>query len=96
MVILLKRKLFTKFILVKKKPFFNFMKIHIFAGLHLEFATKKVVQKLAGHTDVVLCTFFLIFQRKSFTKLPCEPAILSRRKSTGDPRISRFFGLNHW
>ena len=37
------------------------MKIHIFAGLHLEFATKKVVQKLAGHTDVVLCTFFLIF-----------------------------------
>ena len=69
MVILLKRKLFTKFILVKKNPFFNFMKIHIFAGLHLEFATKKVVQKLAGHTDVVLCTFFFDFSKKKFYQI---------------------------
>ena len=34
--------------------------------------------------------------------IPCDPAMLSRRKSSGDPPetlrggVSGFFGLNHW
>ena len=55
MVILLKRKLFTKINLIKKNLLiswkFTFFQVYIW-----NLQTKEVVQKLAGHTDVVLCT----------------------------------------
>ena len=55
MVILLKRKLFTKINFIKKHFLiswkFTFFQVYIW-----NLQTKEVVQKLAGHTDVVLCT----------------------------------------